>query len=319
MLRSLFFTKILLVSIYLGAFAQDQTINGQLIGGLGAKTTLGTLDWNHITNARSGNGYSLLRGTATNGMGGNEYYHTLSFEYVSKNGNGNLTQLAIPYSGGSIHFRERYNGTWDSWKKLLDNENYASVLDGQYLSTSAGNLNGILYISDENDAPLRVSSTDALSGIRFSDPDGHADLFYIGSTDVFQFHGDVKVLGNQAIDGNVETKKLKVTATPGSFPDYVFKSDYKLRSLSELSAYIKENGHLPNIPKAAEVESNGQDLGLIQQKLLEKIEELTLYTISQEERIKESEAERLKLQEQNSILKDQLAEILKRIEKLEKR
>ncbi|OEK03666.1 hypothetical protein BFP97_20030 [Roseivirga sp. 4D4] len=85
--------------------------------------------------------------------------------------------------------------------------------------------------------------------------------------------------GDIVVNNNLESKKVKVTATPGSFPDYVFKPDYKLRSLSELSAFIKENGHLPNIPKAVEVEANGQDLGLIQQKLLEKIEELTLYVI----------------------------------------
>ena len=78
---------------------------------------------------------------------------------------------------------------------------------------------------------------------------------------------------------NIESKKIRVTSQPGSFPDYVFKTNYELRSLSELNAFIKEHGHLPNIPKAAEVEKNGQDLGLIQQKLLEKIEELTLYVI----------------------------------------
>ena len=43
-------------------------------------------------------------------------------------------------------------------------------------------------------------------------------------------------------------------------------------SLDQLSAYINQNGHLPNIPTAKEVEATGQDLGLIQQKLLEKIE-----------------------------------------------
>ena len=81
------------------------------------------------------------------------------------------------------------------------------------------------------------------------------------------------------VDNDMESKKVKVSANPGSFPDYVFKPEYKLRSLSELAAYIETNGHLPNVPKAEEVERNGQDLGHIQQKLLEKIEELTLYVI----------------------------------------
>ena len=92
--------------------------------------------------------------------------------------------------------------------------------------------------------------------------------------------------GNVIVEEGVSAGEVKVLATPGSFPDYVFKKDYNLMSLDQLSAYINQNGHLPNIPTAKEVEATGQDLGLIQQKLLEKIEELTLYTIAQEVRIK---------------------------------
>ena len=88
-----------------------------------------------------------------------------------------------------------------------------------------------------------------------------------------------------SINGNLESKNVKVTAAPGSFPDYVFAKEYQLKSLPELEAFIKEKGHLPNMPTAQEVESNGQDLGLIQQKLLEKIEELTLYVIQLEKEL----------------------------------
>ena len=93
--------------------------------------------------------------------------------------------------------------------------------------------------------------------------------------------------GNGFFQGNIESKKVKVSAAPGSFPDYVFAKEYQLKSLPELEAFIRENGHLPNVPTAKEVEANGQDLGLIQQKLLEKIEELTLYTIEQQKLIKQ--------------------------------
>ncbi len=126
--------------------------------------------------------------------------------------------------------------------------------------------------------------------------------------------------GDVVIGSNLDVKKVKVTATPGSFPDYVFKSDYKLRSLSELNAFIKENGHLPNIPKASEVEKNGQDLGLIQQKLLEKIEELTLYTIAQEKKlgnVEKLELENSSLKSQYELLNTQYEALLARIEKLE--
>ena len=83
------------------------------------------------------------------------------------------------------------------------------------------------------------------------------------------------------VNGNIETKKVKVTANPGSVPDYVFRPGYDLKSLPELENYIKANSHLPNVPSAKEVEKNGQDIGDMQLKLLEKIEELTLYLIDQ--------------------------------------
>ena len=92
----------------------------------------------------------------------------------------------------------------------------------------------------------------------------------------------LEVNGNTLIQGNLEAWKIKVTATPGSVPDYVFATNYKLKSLNELEAFIKANSHLPNIPNAKEIEANGQDVGDLQLKLLEKIEELTLYVIELE-------------------------------------
>ena len=99
------------------------------------------------------------------------------------------------------------------------------------------------------------------------------------------FNKNTEVNGTLVVKENLESKKVKVSANPGTFPDYVFKPEYKLRSLNELESFIQTNGHLPNVPKAEVVEQNGQDLGLIQQKLLEKIEELTLYTIDQQKTI----------------------------------
>lgn len=135
----------------------------------------------------------------------------------------------------------------------------------------------------------------------------------------------LEVNGNTVVNGIIESKKVKVTATPGSVPDYVFKDDYQLLTIDELSAFIKANSHLPNIPNAKSIEANGQNLGEMQLKLLEKIEELTLYTIEQEKSLKlqaassEQKDEKLqKLEAQNSQLESKLSMLLKRIEKLEK-
>ena len=71
-------------------------------------------------------------------------------------------------------------------------------------------------------------------------------------------------------------------------PDYVFEDDYKLMPLDELNEFIEKNGHLPNVPSAAEVKQKGQvNMSKLQMTLLEKVEELTLYTLQQEKIIKE--------------------------------
>jgi hypothetical protein len=95
------------------------TVNGQIAGGFGATTTGGTADFNHVTNARSGMGYSLINAQDTNGMGsGTAYYHVVNYEYVNKNGSGNMTQIAIGYNDTRQFMRYRFNGTWSSWHEM---------------------------------------------------------------------------------------------------------------------------------------------------------------------------------------------------------
>ncbi len=103
-------------------------------------------------------------------------------------------------------------------------------------------------------------------------------------------------------DGTITTDRVVLNV--GSFPDYVFAKDYSLMPLNEVADYIKENKHLPNMPSEAEVVANGMSLGQINTVLVEKVEELTLHTINQEDKINTlmKELELLK-----SALKDVLA------------
>ena len=86
-----------------------------------------------------------------------------------------------------------------------------------------------------------------------------------------------------AVDGKIKTKEVKVTLDGWS--DFVFEKEYNLPSLKEVETHIREKGHLKDIPSAKEVEENGIFLGKMNSKLLQKIEELTLYTIQQEKEI----------------------------------
>lgn len=87
-----------------------------------------------------------------------------------------------------------------------------------------------------------------------------------------------------AVNGKIRAQEIKVETK--NWPDYVFNEDYRSPSLEELARFIKLNKHLPNVPSAKEVESIGLDLGDMNKKLLEKIEELTLHLIEKDRQIK---------------------------------
>ncbi|GAB3902186.1 TMF family protein [Spirosoma agri] len=82
------------------------------------------------------------------------------------------------------------------------------------------------------------------------------------------------------VAGGILTEKVKVAVKDSDeWADYVFADNYKLRNLNEVSRFVQKNKHLPGVPSASEVAANGIDLGKMDAKLLEKIEELTLYVI----------------------------------------
>ncbi len=97
-----------------------------------------------------------------------------------------------------------------------------------------------------------------------------------------------------AIAGSAIAEEV-VVKLKANWPDYVFSKDYKLPTLTEVEQHIKDKGHLANIPTAEEVAKHGVALGEMNQKLLEKIEELTLYTIAQEHQL-HSQDEKLEAQ-----------------------
>jgi hypothetical protein len=84
-----------------------------------------------------------------------------------------------------------------------------------------------------------------------------------------------------AVQGTIACNRVTVTQT-SPFPDYVFDAGYRLPQLDSLSAFLKANHHLPDIPSADNVKKDGLDLGASQVVMLQKIEELTLYVIEQD-------------------------------------
>ena len=113
---------------------------------------------------------------------------------------------------------------------------------------------------------------------------------------------DVKILSAnfQVIKGNLYARQVVVQT--GTFPDYVFKPGYKLKSLAETEAYIKANGHLEDMPDEAMVKEKGINVAEMNAALLKKIEEITLLMIEQNKRVEA-------LEKENGALKTKVEEI----------
>ncbi len=90
------------------------------------------------------------------------------------------------------------------------------------------------------------------------------------------------------VDGKIHANELIVKVND-PVPDYVFDDTYNLRTLKEVERYISENNHLPEIPSAGEIQRDNIDIAKMNMLLLKKVEELTLYLIQNEKRIKELE------------------------------
>ncbi len=160
------------------------------------------------------------------------------------------------YSSSQIIFEDLTNGK--IWNILNSSTNTFTVVN---------HLNGTNYLS-----PLKIE---------FGAPN---NSLYIKS------NGNVGlgVLPNEhrlAVAGSIISEEV-IVKLQADWPDYVFDDDYKLSDLDDLENFILKNHHLEGIPSASEINKNGINIADIQIKLLQKIEELTLYIIKQDKNIK---------------------------------
>ncbi|MBS7256133.1 TMF family protein [Flavobacterium branchiicola] len=114
--------------------------------------------------------------------------------------------------------------------------------------------------------------------------------------------GTAKIDSKLTVAGNIAAQEVKVTVNAGA--DFVFEDNYTLPSLESVAKFLKENKHLPEIASAEKMKEDGINLSEMNIKLLQKIEELTLYLIDQGKKTEE--------------LKKNIANQNQRLEKLEK-
>jgi len=202
------------------------------------------------------------------------------------------------------HMFEVKNGSSDSFKTYKYGVEQITTTTGGWArsfrfsnentntAASFGSLNGTAYISTGFDATANNDTgfQNQKLTIRTNGNVG------IGTTNP----GSWKL----AVNGNIRAKEIKVET---GWSDFVFYDDYKLPTLTEVENHIKEKGHLKNIPSAKDVAENGILLGEMDAKLLQKIEELTLYTIAQEKKIEKLEEQTKEISELKLLVKELLA------------
>jgi len=147
---------------------------------------------------------------------------------------------------------------------------------------------GFIQTSGDN---IRIGTNSSNTGGKFVVRTGGADRLLVDESGRVSIGTTAIASGYMLnVGGKAICEELKVQLE-GNWPDYVFNEKYKLRSLTELKSFIDENKHLPNIPPAAELEKNGLAVGDMQKRMMEKIEELTLYIIDLQKQIEQLKTE----------------------------
>ncbi len=174
------------------------------------------------------------------------------------------------------------------------------ILGGQDAGMSTNTSNGYIMMGSGTGANLIIDNNEIIARNNTTPGGAGADLFIQhdegnillcgleqGGVGIGLTAGSSIPLGYMlAVDGKIISEEVKVQLS-GNWPDYVFDNKYKLLSLNELKNFIVVNKHLPNIPSAAEVEKNGIELGDMQKRMMEKIEELTLYILDLQKQVEE--------------------------------
>jgi hypothetical protein len=256
-------------------------------------------------------GYQPNSGVALRGIGDQGYGRKALVFYSGWDGNTDNPQIT------DLHERLRISsagfigiGTSNP-SYLLDIYNSTQPILRLYADNNSGQGNPKILLNRGNEETLKIEAMPNVEG-RISSVVGNVGFitFYSGSNQERLRIASNGYIGigtscpkyNLDVLGTIRAQEVKVDLLGGC--DFVFKRDYNLMDLKQLEEFVKTNQHLPGISPEKEMVENGLDMKDMQMKLLQKVEELTLYTIEQNKKIET-------IQEQNELLKQEI-ELLKK-------
>lgn len=158
-------------------------------------------------------------------------------------------------------------------------------LDVNIGSDTPGSGNSVIRMERIGPVAFQLKNTNEAWFWNFSAVTGATGAFRVSRSGTGQVEMELDGNGDLTVTGDV----FSTTCTTACAPDYVFEPDYELMPLTELAAFIETEKHLPNVPSAEEL-VGPISLNQMQMKLLEKVEELTLYTLQQQQTIESLQA-----------------------------
>ncbi len=278
---------------------KTDSVNGAAVAAIFGNSAF---EWTHFGGTTGGRirgsyeGYLLLESNP-NGTGDKNLYlnHTSAGNVVIARGGGNVgigvlnPQHKLEVSGTtqtSTLIIERSNRIYD-WNSMHESGFYTSdntaanspETNAWFWGINFGNTAGVS--TNRNGAQIvirHISSGNPVMYFRNRTQDGDGKW-----AKVLHDQGSQSINGGLTVDGTIKAREVKIQANVWS--DFVFAPDYNLPSLQEVESFIKENNHLPGVPSEKEVLAEGIDLAAMNAVLLQKIEELTLYMIQQQQQI----------------------------------
>ena len=167
---------------------------------------------------------------------------------------------------------------------MLTGTELRTSIDG--MSTSMRNVNNSLWFGTTNNAGIEIG-THGTTAIYIGN--GQNIFFGFDKNSAAAINNTHKLRYRLFVDKGILSEDYAI-APKSAWADFVFAEDYELKPLSELELFIVENQHLPDVPSAEEISVSGYSQHDMNAVLLQKIEELTLYVISQQKEIDELKA-----------------------------
>ncbi|MCW3787917.1 hypothetical protein [Plebeiibacterium sediminum] len=246
-----------------------------------------------------GGNIDIIGGSTSAPSGGNINFYRLSSsnKILSMFIKGSNGYVGIGYSNPSykldVDGTTRTNSLITENIKILKNGTTSKIL----FSAQTNDPGEIRHIENNNSAQLWIDPSDDFDAGATNDffivgePDTNTQRFWVrgdGATYINKSLGIGKTPTSDAkldVAGTIRAEEILVEAN-GNTADFVFADDYSLKDLAEVENYIKSHKHLPDIPSAEEMEASSVNLAEMNKLLLQKVEELTLYTIELEKKDK---------------------------------